>query len=126
VFLSLASTKRESELRDFSLKDQKVPAGRGYVPSDLGFVSQMSVGTGLIAVLIFALYINSEETFSLYTRPDMLWFALLSLLYWLLHIGFATNRGVMVDDPIVFAVKDPVSLFCGIVFCGALVCASLI
>ena len=48
----------------------------------------------------------------LYATPALLWGICLILLYWLSRIVMVTHRGQMHDDPVVFAVRDRVSLIC--------------
>jgi hypothetical protein len=61
-----------------------------------------------------ALYVNSPAISKLYHNPDMLWGICLILLYWIGRVSLITHRGDMDDDPIVFAIKDRISLLCGL------------
>lgn len=64
-------------------------------------------------MLVLALYINSPEVKSLYHEPQLMWPACLILLYWVSRIWIIAHRGNMDDDPIVFALKDKISVVCG-------------
>jgi hypothetical protein len=73
----------------------------------------MALGTasGYTAVMVFALYINSSTSELLYRHPRALWLLCPLLLFWVSRVWLFTHRGEMHDDPIVFAFRDPVSLW---------------
>ena len=110
IFLSLAAVKRQAELTDMARAGVTSLAGRAYMPDDLPVIRAMALTAGYAAVLVFALYINSEEVQLLYARPDALWLICPLLLYWISRIVMKTHRGMMTDDPIVYAATDRVSL----------------
>lgn len=118
LFLSLAFIKRDAELQSHYGEGQQLH-GRGYITSDASLIQQLGVSSGYAAVLILALYINSENVARLYRMPEMIWGAVPLLLWWLSWMWFQANRGLMHDDPIVFAIKDKTSLFIGVLFLGA-------
>jgi 4-hydroxybenzoate polyprenyltransferase len=122
LFLSLAFIKRDSELRSHAGEKQQLH-GRGYITSDAALIQQLGVSSGYAAVLVLALYINSENVVRLYGMPEMIWGAVPLLLWWLSWMWFQANRGLMHDDPIVFAIKDKTSLCIGALFLGAFVLA---
>ena len=84
--------------------------GRGYFINDLTFISSLALGTGLLANLVIILYINTPKVISLYSHPEFLWGACFLLLFWIIHMCFKTNRGEMHYDPIIFAIKDKLSI----------------
>jgi 4-hydroxybenzoate polyprenyltransferase len=107
LFLSLALIKRFSELkvaRDNG-KEGNI-RGRGYSSDDLEAVSAMGVASGYLSVLVLALYIQDSHTAMLYRTPQFIWLACPLLLYWISRAWLITHRGLMHDDPIVFALKD--------------------
>jgi 4-hydroxybenzoate polyprenyltransferase len=110
LFLALASVKRQAELTDMIAEGKAESAGRGYVPDDLPVIRAMALAAGYAAVLVFALYISSENVAALYATPEALWLACPMLLYWISRIVMVTHRGKMTDDPIVYAASDKVSL----------------
>jgi 4-hydroxybenzoate polyprenyltransferase/phosphoserine phosphatase len=112
MFLSLALLKRVAELRLSEPGEQRV-AGRGYAPGDLDLLRQMGISSGYLAVLVFALYVQSATVASLYRRPELLWLLCPMLLYWVSRAWLLTHRGEMHDDPVVFAARDRVSLVIG-------------
>lgn len=118
IFMSLALIKRFVEIaarRDADLPD---PTGRDYKNSDLDVVAALAAGAGLNAVTVFTLYISSDAVRRLYTHPKILWLVVPLLMYWIARIIVLASRRQMDDDPVVFAIKDKVSL--GIVAATAL------
>lgn len=117
IFLSLALMKRYAELLD--LKQQgtsKKTRGRDYYPDDLEMISSLGSASGYLSVMVLALYIQDQATTALYTFPKIIWLACPLLLFWISRIWLLTHRGQMHDDPIVFAIKDRVSLLVGGLF----------
>ena len=109
LFLSLALVKRFTELRLMSQTEGKGLHGRGYWVTDLEHVSSIGTASGLLAVLVLALYISSKEVLLLYTHADVLWLVCPVMLYWISRVWMLAYRNQMDDDPVVFAVKDPKS-----------------
>lgn len=110
LFLSLALIKRHTELATLRDLGRVTAAGRGYRTDDLPMLAVLGGASGYLAVLVLALYINSRESERLYRQPELLWLLCPLLLYWLNRAWLLTHRGRMPDDPVVFAVRDPVSL----------------
>ncbi len=108
-FFSLAAVKRQAELVDMTQRGILMAKGRGYHVNDLPIICMVGLAGGYISVLVMALYVNSPEVQELYTVPNALLGICGVLLYWITRIVLLTNRGLMHDDPIVFAVKDRVS-----------------
>ncbi len=111
-FTSLAFVKRYAELIQLDGAQQSL-AGRNYVPADIPIITAAGPATGLLAVLVFALYINTPITMQYYSLPEALWGICLVLVYWLMRIWFLAARGKMDDDPVLFAVRDRISLAAG-------------
>ena len=114
-FFSLAAVKRYAELVDGAAAGRTMAAGRGYRVDDRAIVGNIMVSSGLISVLVLALYANSAPVQQLYHYPEFLWGVCLVLLFWTNRIALLTHRGEMHDDPVVFAMRDRVSLACGLV-----------
>lgn len=114
LFLSLAFVKRYSELVAARHQRRVHTPGRGYRLQDLSIVSQAGVGSGLMAGLVLALYINDRTIESLYPHWQMLWFVCPLFIYWIVRIWLVAHRGNMHDDPIVFAFRDRVSYLVGL------------
>ena len=113
LFLALAAVKRQAELVDGLSRGREKPAGRAYEAGDLPVVTMMALAAGYVAVLILALYISSPDVQLLYDAPQLLWGICPVLLYWVSRTVMIAHRGRMNDDPVVFAVRDPVSLASG-------------
>ena len=116
LFFSLAFIKRYAELEIQDLSGIRKVHGRGYFTSDAPLIQQLGVSSGYIAVLILALYLNSENVVRLYKTPQIIWAAIPLMLLWLSWMWLKAHRGLMHDDPIVFAIKDKVSLLIGLLF----------
>jgi 4-hydroxybenzoate polyprenyltransferase len=112
IFLSLGCVKRYTELEDAS-KAGKIEGhgGRGYRATDLAFILCMGITSGYATVLVVALYLNSPESIRLYNHSKPLWLICPLLLYWISRVWLLTTRGQMHDDPVVFALRDRLSLF---------------
>ena len=111
IFMSLAMAKRYAELiaaRSFGASGKV--RGRGYTRSDLEMISSLGGSSGYIAVLVLALYIQDRSTIALYSHPRILWLSCPLLLFWIGRTWMLTHRGQMHDDPLVFAIRDRVSL----------------
>lgn len=113
LFLSLAAMKRQTELVDGLRAGRERAAGRAYAVDDLPVVTMMAIAAGYSAVLVFALYVSSPAVQALYAAPSVLWGACPILLAWISRLVMLAHRGLMDDDPVVFAVRDPFSLTCG-------------
>jgi len=125
-FLSLAFVKRYTDLAKMPTDSSLRIAGRGYYAVDLDMVRSLGPSAGLISVLIMALYITSPEVAGLYSSPAWLWLICLCLLYWLARVWFLTQRGQMPLDPVVFALRDRISIATGIVILAALTAAAIL
>ncbi|MBU2793349.1 UbiA family prenyltransferase [Acidithiobacillus thiooxidans] len=106
LFFSLALIKRYSELLALKQRGQLTTYGRGYHVEDLVMLMGFGVACGFMAVLVSALYINSDKVKVLYHHPAFLWLVSPILLYWISRIWLIAHRGGMHDDPVVFAAKD--------------------
>ena len=113
VFLSLAMVKRYSELLTVIPKATQTAAGRGYHVGDLPVLLSLGAASGMTAIQVFALYLNSPEVVQAYRQPHLLWLAPPILLYWLSRVWMKAHRGEMHDDPLVFAATDWQSLCAG-------------
>jgi 4-hydroxybenzoate polyprenyltransferase len=106
LFLSLALIKRTSELILLARVNREGASGRNYLASDIPVLLSIGVGSGYAAVVVFALYINSETVASSYSRPQALWLLCGTILYWIARMWLKTARGEMHHDPLVYAARD--------------------
>lgn len=112
LFFALAALKRQAELVDGVATGRVKAHGRGYRSDDVAIVSGMVVSSGMVSVLVLALYLDSPAVREHYRTPEVLWGACVLLLFWINRMALVTHRGRMHDDPLVFAARDPVSLLC--------------
>jgi 4-hydroxybenzoate polyprenyltransferase/phosphoserine phosphatase len=123
MFFSLALMKRFTEIR---LVNQDVGLGiwgRGYRTTDAEHIASIGSASGLIAILVIALYISSREVSVLYSRPEVLWVICPVVLYWITRAWMLTYRDRMNDDPVVFAVRDWNSYVVALLIAGLLALA---
>lgn len=113
LFLSLAFVKRYAELELQILKGREKIHGRGYFTTDAPLIQTLGVTSGYSAVLVLALYLNSEAVTKLYHAPEVIWGVVPVMLFWISWMWIQAHRGNMHDDPLVFAIKDKTSLITG-------------
>ena len=118
IFLSLAMVKRYAELFDAWQKNQghNQTGSRGYQTNDLQLVSSLGGAAGYLSVLVLALYIQDPAAANLYTHPEYIWLACPILLFWVSRTWLLTHRGLMPEDPVLFALKDRISQLTGVIF----------
>jgi len=123
LFTGLAFAKRYSDLVRQLAEGKDRAHGRNYSAADLPTILSVGSGCGLVAVMVFALYIHSPEVRLLYPRPQALWIVCPVLLYWFTRVWFLAARNELNDDPIVFAIKDRNSYLAGLVAAACLLAA---
>lgn len=126
LFFSLAAVKRQAELVDMAQQGKPEARGRGYLTTDLPVVTQMATAAGFVAVLVLMLYLNQPEILTLYSHPVLLWAACLVLLYWVSRMVLQAQRGLMHDDPTVYAARDRTSLLAVTVIAALFVAAKVL
>lgn len=109
LFLSLAYLKRYAELESLRRDGGEWASGRGYMVADLELIRGLGIPAGYCAVLVLAMYINSPEVRVLYQHPAVIWLICPLLLYWMARVWSIAHRGLMHDDPLVFAVENRLS-----------------
>lgn len=109
LFFSLALVKRYGELAIMKRIDGDAAKARCYELSDAELLASMGVASGFLSILVLALYISSDKAQLLYGQQMVLWFLCPLLFYWIGHVWLTAHRGLMHDDPVVFAVRDQVS-----------------
>jgi 4-hydroxybenzoate polyprenyltransferase/phosphoserine phosphatase len=116
LFLSLAFVKRYAELQVQILHGKKKAHGRGYYTTDAPLIQMLGICSGYAALVVLALYLNSDAVLVLYRSPEVVWGAVPVMLFWVSWMWMQAHRGHMHDDPLVFAVKDKASLSAGACF----------
>jgi len=126
LFVSLAFAKRYAELERLSRTNEATACGRGYRVPDIGLIESTGPASGYIAVLVLALYVNGQQMKSLYANPWPLWLLCPVLMYWISRVWIKAKRGELSEDPIVFALRDRVSICLGVIVAALLVVASVL
>lgn len=114
LFLSLAFLKRHGELSTLGAGAAPVVRRRGYLPQDMEWLRTMGAASAYLAVLVLALYLNSDEVVKLYRKPALLFMVCPLLLYWTSRMWLLAHRGEIHEDPIVASARDPSSYVVGI------------
>ena len=104
TFLSLALAKRYTEL--LPLQNRNNSFNRGYNTTDTETLFQFGCCSAYMAVLILALYINSEAVRNLYAHPKIIWLLCPLLLYMMTRIWLLARRNELHEDPVVFMIQD--------------------
>ncbi len=107
VFLSLALAKRYVEVRK-TPPGTKV-AGRGYQPEDVSMILAFGASSANAAVLALAIYGLLAPT-RLIDNPAIMMAIAAIVGAWFMRIWMVAVRGELNDDPVLFAVKDRISL----------------
>lgn len=113
LFLSLAMVKRFSELEHLRERGLAVTNGRGYQIADMAPIRSFGTASSYAAVVVFMLYIVRPDVTHLYAHPNRLWLIIPLLIYWLHRVWLLAARGKLEEDPVVFAMRDGVSLGLG-------------
>lgn len=119
LFLGLAMVKRYTEFLNLQNQGKSSIEGRGYGVENLQTLATVGGAASLIAVAVFAFYINAPATTQLYSSPVLLWAICPLLLYLLWRIWALARRGELDEDPVLFAITDRRSQFiaalCGLI-----------
>lgn len=119
AFLALAIAKRQTELA----AGRSAPAGRAYVVEDLPMLAALGAASSFATAVVLALYIQSPEVGVRYGSPERLWLLCPLLIHWLGRLTLLANRGVVDDDPVVFAMRDRTSWLTGVAILAVLASA---
>jgi 4-hydroxybenzoate polyprenyltransferase/phosphoserine phosphatase len=125
LFLSLAAAKRTTELDALLRSGADAAAGRGYQTRDIPVLLAQGAASGQLAVLVFALYVNTVLA-GQFRHPEWLWAICPLLLLWINRIWMKVTRGEMHDDPVVFALRDPFSRATALVAVACVTIAALV
>lgn len=115
-FLSLSVAKRHVEIVDRVRRGGGAIPGRGYVSSDAPLAMAFGVASATASLVILVIYLVEDAFGSpAYANPEWLWLAPAAIALWLSRVWFLAHREELDDDPVVFAVKDRLSLGLGAV-----------
>ena len=110
LFLSLALIKRYAELTSVVSPGGSSQAHvLGYLGPDGVFLLAQGLASGYLSVLVLALYTNSRMVQAPTGKYQLFWLICLLLLYWISHMWLMAHRGRIREDPVAYALKDPVS-----------------
>ncbi len=110
-FASVAFAKRHAELARHDDSPNVAPRCRGYATSDLPLLEAAGIGCGCLAVIAFCrLVIGANGQY----RGGLLGLVCTLLLGWLTRVWWLARRRKLLDDPLLFALSDPISLLIGI------------
>jgi len=118
LFLSLAMVKRFSEIENLRERGGAATDGRGYLAADLEQIRSFGTSSAYAAVVVFMLYIARPDVTELYRHATRLWLIVPLLIYWLNRVWLLASRGELDDDPVVFAMRDGMSLAVGAAVAG--------
>jgi 4-hydroxybenzoate polyprenyltransferase len=115
-FLGLATVKRYAELERVLRLGHAGVVRRGYTDKDLPLLLAAGVASSLGAIVIFMVYLITEQyPRQIYGHPAVLWAMLPLILVWVLRLWHIAVHGRLDEDPVVFALRDMFSLGSGIV-----------
>lgn len=125
LFLSLALIKRYAELAELAqTRSAEMIPGRGYAPVELPLLLSFGAATAVAAGLILVVFLIEEKFPSgLYSRPQWLWLIFPILMFWLMRLWRFAAQGRMHEDPVLFALKDRVSMALGGAMLGLILLA---
>lgn len=113
LFLGLALIKRVAELQARAVGTAKQVPGRGYYPGDTSILGLMGVAATFTSSVVLAFYLQNDVAQTVYANPLLLWPIVPLLLFWQCRLWLSTQRGYMLDDPIVYSARDWVSWLVG-------------
>jgi 4-hydroxybenzoate polyprenyltransferase len=114
LFLSLAMVKRFSELANLLERGGTNTHGRGYMVTDLEQIRAFGTASAYAAVVVFSLYISRPDVDALYRHANRLWLIVPLMIYWLSRVWLLASRGELDEDPVIFAIRDRISLAIGV------------
>jgi 4-hydroxybenzoate polyprenyltransferase len=112
IFLSLALCKRYVELLDLPKNSDARIVRRGYGAGDTRYVLAQGLAAMGCAGLILAVYLNSSTVTLLYRSPSLLWGVVAVVSFWGARLWLLASRRQLHDDPVLFALRDPISWCC--------------
>ena len=102
--------KRFSELQNLHARGATPTSARGYLLSDIEQLRSFGTSSAYASIVIFALYINGRDVVALYHHPTRMWLITPLLILWISRVWLLASRGLLDEDPVVFALKDRMSL----------------
>jgi 4-hydroxybenzoate polyprenyltransferase len=114
IFLSLAMVKRFSELQNVRSAGAQLSNGRGYLLNDIEQVRSFGTSSAFASAVVLSVYIGQPDVLSLYHHHQRMWLMPPLLILWLCRVWLLASRGELDEDPVVFALTNPMSLLMGL------------
>ncbi len=111
-FLSLAFVKRFAELELMVKSGRSKASGRGYGTDDMEQLRSFGTSSAFASVVILTMYISGLAEV-LYRHHARLWLLVPVLLLWLCRVWLLASRGLLHEDPVVYAITDRTSWLLG-------------
>jgi 4-hydroxybenzoate polyprenyltransferase len=105
-FLSLAFSKRYSEISLADSKDVDVNSRRGYKKEDLQVLLILGIGAGFSSLTVFMIYLNDTTTRLMYSNAERLFFLVPIFVYWIAVNWIEVGRHEAGDDPVSDLIQD--------------------
>jgi 4-hydroxybenzoate polyprenyltransferase len=102
IFLTLGTIKRASELNNYSFS-------RKYQKNHLKYLLIIAFICSIISTIILILYISSTNFKKFHNDNDLFNLIPIILFIWLLRVNYLSYKKKMIDDPILFLLKDKIS-----------------
>jgi 4-hydroxybenzoate polyprenyltransferase/phosphoserine phosphatase len=118
LFFGLALLKRYAELVTLRSALGAQARIRGYRVDDAALIAGLGTAAGCIAVVVLALYPVVEPSGQ---ARWPVWLLCALLLFWTGHMWLMAHHGRIHDDPVAFALRDPLSRALGVITLGLLV-----
>ena len=113
-FGGLSTAKRTAELVGRTRRGDHSNNRRGYLEEDLALLIAVGVTFSIGALILLSIFLSMVAVPEmLYQSPLRLWVAVPLLLIWTLRIWIFAVRGALPDDPVLFSLRDPLSLSIG-------------
>lgn len=122
LFFSLSMAKRHVEI--VAATPGEIIRGRGYYAEDAPLTLGLGLSSAAASIVIMVLFL-AESAFKsdIYTMKNCLWIVPGVIGIWLMRIWLLAHRGELDDDPVSFAVRDPVSISLAVVLGVSFLCA---
>lgn len=99
--------------------------GRGYTHQDWPLTLAFGVSSAICSILIMLLFLTQEAMVQInYSSPEWLLLEPICVFLWVMRIWFLSHRKVLTDDPVIFAIKDRISIYLGIIAIFGFIIAS--
>jgi 4-hydroxybenzoate polyprenyltransferase len=105
LFVSLAVIKRCAEVVYIQQIGRTTLPGRAYCSRHLPLLWIIGIGSAVTAVVIFGLFISYAKTVEQYASPNLLFLVAALFTAWLSSLWFATYRGRVGPDPVLYVLK---------------------